>query len=133
MGPVAAGDGFTEAQRHEVDKAIRDAEQLCRLEFSVYVGRTEGESRPFAERLLGAMVAPERSVLVLVDPSAKLLEIVTGSEAHRVLGDADVRLTAAGMQSTFATGDLVGGIVGGVQQLAEHARRPEVRHAQQSR
>ena len=128
MAPVAGGDPFSAAQRHEIDKAIRDAETSCRYEFSVFVGRSEGESRPFAERLHATLVAPERSILVLVDPAARMLEIVTGSEAHRVLDDAQVQLAALTMQSAFATGDLVGGIVQGVQQLAEHARRPQVRH-----
>ena len=128
MAPVASGDAFSAAQRHEIDKAIRDAETVCRCEFSVFVGRSEGESRPFAERLHATLVAPERSILVLVDPAAKLLEIVTGAEARRVLDDAEVQLAALTMQSAFATGDLVGGIVQGVQQLAAHARRPQVRH-----
>jgi hypothetical protein len=127
---VAGGEAFTAAQRHEIDKAIRDAETLCRYEFSVYVGRADGESRPFAERLHAALVAPERSVLVLVDPSAKLLEIVTGSEVRRDLDDAEVRLATLTMQSAFAAGDLVGGITRGVLQLAEHARRPELRHSE---
>jgi hypothetical protein len=35
---VAAGDAFSAAERHEIDKAIRDAETMCRYEFSVYVG-----------------------------------------------------------------------------------------------
>ena len=125
---MAAGDAFTSTQRHAIDKAIRDAETLCRCEFSVYVGRADGESRPFAERLHATLVAPERSVLVLVDPGARLLEIVTGQEARRVLDDAEVELAALTMQSAFATGDLVGGITRGVQQLAEHARRPQLRH-----
>ena len=76
---VAGGDAFSSSQRHEIDKAIRDAETLCRFEFSVFVGRADGESRPFAERLHAALVAPDRSVLVLVDPAAKQLEIVTGA------------------------------------------------------
>ena len=125
---MAAGDAFSSAQRHEIDKAIRDAETLSRIEFSVYVGRSDGEARPFAERLHAALVAPDRSVLVLVDPAAQILEIVTGSDAHRVLDDAEVKLAALTMQSAFATGDLVGGITRGVQQLAEHARRPQLRH-----
>ena len=62
---MAGGDGFTSAQRRDIDKAIRDAETLCRLEFSVYVGRSEGESHPFARRLHAALVAPDRSVLVM--------------------------------------------------------------------
>ena len=125
---MASGDAFTAVQRHEIDKAIRDAETVCRLEFSVFVGRSDGESRPFAERLHAALVAPQRSVLVLVDPAARLVEVVTGTEASRVLDDAEVRLAVLTMESAFATGDLVGGIVQGVQQLAEHARQPRVRH-----
>lgn len=127
---MPGGDAFTAAERHEIDKAIRDAETLCRYEFSVYVGRADGESRPFAERLHAALVAPERSVLVMVDPSAKLLEIVTGSEARRDLDDAEVRLATITMQSAFTAGDLVGGITRGLFQLAEHARRPELRHSE---
>ncbi len=124
----ASGDSFSAAQRNEIDKAIRNAETLSRFEFSVYVGRSEGETRPFAERLHASLVAPDRSVLVLVDPAARLLEIVTGTQAHRDLDDAEVKLAALTMQTAFATGDLVGGITRGVQQLAAHVRRPQLRH-----
>ncbi len=126
---MAAGDAFTSAQRNEIDKAIRDAETLSRIEFSVFVGRSDGETRPFAERLHAALVAPDRSVLVLVDPAAKILEIVTGEKAHLVLDDAEVKLATLTMQTAFSSGDLVGGITRGVRQLAEHARRPQLRHA----
>jgi len=125
---VAAGDAFTSSQRHEIDKAIRDAETLSRIEFSVFVGRSEGETRPFAERLHATLSAPDRSVLVVVDPAARLLEIVSGVDAHRVLDDSEVKLAALTMQTAFADGDLVGGITRGVLQLAEHARRPLTRH-----
>lgn len=127
---MAAGETFTAAQRHEIDKAIRDAETLSRLEFSVFVGRSEGETRPFAERLHSTLAAPARSVLVVVDPAAKLLEVVTGLEAHRVLDDAEVKLAVLTMQTAFAAGDLAGGITRGVLQLAEHARRPMLRHGE---
>jgi uncharacterized membrane protein YgcG len=125
---VGGGEAFTASQRHQIDKAIRDAEQMSRYEFSVYVGASEGETRPFAERLHAALAAPERSVLVLVDPAARIVEVVTGSEARRDLDDAEVKLAVLSMQSAFAAGDLVGGIVAGVQQLAEHARRPTLKH-----
>lgn len=125
---MAAGDAFTAAQRYEIDKAIRDAETMCRYEFSVYVGASDGETRPFAERLHSTLVSPERSVLVLVDPAARIVEIVTGSVARRDLDDAEVKLAVLSMQTAFAAGDLVGGIVAGVHQLAEHARRPTLLH-----
>lgn len=125
---MPGGEGFSAAQRHEIDKAIRDAETMCRLEFSVFVGASEGETRPFAERLHAALVAPSRSVLVMVDPAARIVEVVTGSQARRSLGDEEVKLAALGMQSAFSAGDLVGGIKRGVLQLAEHARHPRLLH-----
>ncbi len=124
-----AGDAFSPEQRYEIDRAIRDAETLSRFEFSVFVGAAEEEARPFAERLHATLTAPDRSVLVVVDPSARILEIVTGAEVRRQLGDAEVRLAALEMQSAFTAGDLVGGIVRGLMMLAEHARRPRTLHA----
>jgi len=127
---VPAGDAFTARERFDIDKAIRDAETVSRYEFSVFVGATEGETRPFAQRLHATLTAPERSVLVMVDPSARILEIVTGTEVKRDLDDGEVRLAALEMQSAFAAGDLVGGITRGVMMLAEHARRPRMLHAE---
>jgi hypothetical protein len=127
---VAAGDAFTSSQRYEIDRAIRDAETVCRYEFSVYVGASEGETRPFAQRLHSTLTAPERSVLVMVDPSARIVEIVTGAEVRRDLEDGEVRLAVLSMQTAFAAGDLVGGITQGVMMLADHARRPRMLHAE---
>ena len=121
---MAAGEAFSASERHEIDKAIRDAETMCRYEFSVYVGAADQEARPFAERLHAALVAPERSVLVLVDPAARILEVVTGTEARRVLDDAEVKLATLSMQAAFAAGDLVGGIVNGLRQLSDQAGHP---------
>jgi len=126
---VPAGDGFSARERYDIDRAIRDAETVCRYEFSVYVGSADEEALPFAQRLHAAMTAPDRSVLVMVDPSARLLEIVTGAEVRRDLEDSEVHLAALAMQSAFAAGDLVGGITRGLMMLAEHARRPRMLHA----
>ena len=53
---MATGEAFTASARAEIDKAIRQAETMCRYEFSVFVGASEGETRPFAERLHAALV-----------------------------------------------------------------------------
>lgn len=127
---MPTGEGFSGSQRYEIDKAIRDAETVCRYEFSVFVGSSEGETRPFAERLHASLVAPERSVLVMVDPAARIVEVVTGSDVRRDLEDSEVRLALLSMQSAFAAGDLVGGIKQGLLQLAQHARRPRMLHAE---
>lgn len=126
---MPSGEGFSSDQRYEIDRAIRAAETACRYEFSVYVGAAEGEAGPFARRLHAALVAPARSVLILVDPAARLLEIVTGSVVRRDLPDEQVRLAAVAMQSAFGEGDLVGGIKRGLAQLADAARKPATLHA----
>jgi hypothetical protein len=129
VAPVASGDGFSADQRYEIDRAIRAAETVCRFEFSVYVGPADGEPGPFAQRLHASLIAPSRSVLILVDPAARVLEIVTGSVVRRVLADDAVRLAAVAMESAFGAGDLVGGIKRGVAQLADAARQPATLHA----
>ena len=76
-------------------------------------------------------MAPSRSILVLVDPDARAVEVVTGSEVRRTLRDSEVELAVAQMQTLFAEGDLVGGLRRGIQMLAEHARAPQTLHAHQ--
>jgi len=125
---VPVGDAFSSAQEAEIDRAIRGAETSCRFEFSVYVGAVDGDPHGYAHRLHASLVSPDRSVLVLVDPAGRAIEVVTGSVVRRSLSDDAVRLAAAGMQSAFAAGDLVGGIKHGVGQLAESARQPESLH-----
>ena len=125
---MAAGE-LSSADRYEIDRAIRSAEQSCRYEFSVFVGRAEGDSRAFAVRLHGASVAPDRSILVMVDPTARTVEVVTGADVRRTLDDHQVELAVLQMRSDFAEGELVRGLVRGICHLADHARSPDTRHA----
>lgn len=126
---MPAGDPFTKSERFALDDAIRQAEQLCRLEFSVFVGNSEGDPRSFATSLHNSLVVPARSVLVMVDPTRRVLEVVTGGYARRTLSDAEVELAVVAMQSEFATGGLVSGLLRGIHLLADHARAPETLHA----
>lgn len=127
--PVAGGDSLRSVDRAVLDETIRKAEQLARVEFSVFVGTAEGDPRRFALNLHAALVAPARSILIMVDPAQRLLEVVTGSYVRRTLTDTEVELAVAAMQSEFAAGDLVGGLRRGIHMLAEHARAPQTLHA----
>jgi uncharacterized membrane protein YgcG len=124
---VAAGD-FSSAERYALDETIRRAEQQSRVEFSLFVGSAEGEPRAFATQLHNSLVAPARSILIMVDPDARALEIVTGGYVRRTLTDREVELTALQMQTSFAEGDLVGGLKRGIAMLAEHARPQNTLH-----
>ena len=127
---MAAGDPLTAADRLALDKAIRRAEQQCRFEFSVYVGPTEGEGiRAFATRLHHRLVAPDRSVLVYVDPARRVTEVVTGHDVRRHLSDAEVELAVLAMQGEFRDGNLTSGLSRGIALLAEHARAQNTLHA----
>jgi uncharacterized membrane protein YgcG len=125
---VAAGE-LSSRDRTELDKAIRAAEQTCRFEFSLFLGNAQGDSRDHAERLHAALVAPDRSVLVLVDRSARLIEVVTGTVVRRHLTDREVELSVIAMQTAFAENDFVGGLKRGLSMLAEHARPQNTLHA----
>ncbi len=127
---MAGGDRFTASERFVLDEAIRKAEQLSRVEFSVFVGHAEGEARAFARSLHAALAAPARSVLIMVDPDARAVEVITGSWVRRELTDQEVELAIAEMVTLFAEGDLVGGLRRGIQMLADHARAPQTLHAQ---
>lgn len=114
---------LTNAQQAALDATIRAAEQHCRAEISVFVGPIEGQDpRRFATSLHNTLVLPARSILVMVDPTLRAVEVVTGGEVRRNLTDAEAALAIEEMTRSFADGDLAGGLVRGVRLLAEHAR-----------
>ncbi|MEU4392887.1 DUF5130 family protein [Kribbella sp. NPDC023855] len=125
---MPAGDAFTPEQLYDIERAVRNAEAASGLHFSVYVGGADSETRPFALELLNELDDPDNSVLVYVDPAGRRLEIVTGPNARRQLSDTSAGLAALTMQTSFATGDLTGGLVTGVQQLGDHAHQAPMVH-----
>jgi len=106
-----------------VDEALRLADASTGLTFSVYIGDLAEPVRESAEALHAELADPARSVLLAISPNQRLLEIVTGSIARRRILDRDCKLAALSMAAAFAGGDLGGGIVAGLAQLADHAGR----------
>ncbi|MEY9861517.1 putative membrane protein YgcG [Catenulispora sp. GAS73] len=128
---MPAGDAFTAGQEQDIAKAIATAEQQTGLTFSVYVGSVEGDLRAQAVRLHRQLPDADDAVLVVVDPRRNQLQIVTGVDAKRRVDDRAAGLAAAAMASTFALGDLAGGLVNGLGSLMEHAQKAPVLHADQ--
>jgi uncharacterized membrane protein YgcG len=128
---VPAGDAFSTRQEQDIQKAVGQAEKQTGLKYSVYVGSVEGDMHAQALRLHRELEDSAHAVLVVVDPRRNQLEIVTGSEARRRIDDRAASLAGASMASTFAVGDLAGGIVNGIQSLAEHAQAAPVLHVDQ--
>ena len=126
---MPAGDAFSASQVKAIERALRQAEQESGLTYSVYVGSPDEDLRQYGRRLFGLM--GERAsavVVVLVDPAARRLEILTGDRSARALDDRATALGAMSMTSSFSAGDLAGGIVAGLHTLAEHARQPRTLH-----
>jgi uncharacterized membrane protein YgcG len=114
---------LSEKDRAALDATIRAAEQACRAEISVYVGPVDGtDPRAFATSLHNTLVAPARSILIMVDPGRKALEVVTGGYVRRNLTDDESALAVEEMTRSFADGDLAGGLTRGIRLLADHAR-----------
>lgn len=128
VGSVPAGEAFSPAQQEQINRAIEIAEREGELHLAVYVGATDGDTRVAARALLRQIPDRSRAVLIYVDPARRALEIVTGSEASRVLDDRACSLAALAMTSSFVAGDLAGGIADGLRLLGEYAHRPRVLH-----
>ncbi|MEU5787411.1 DUF5130 family protein [Micromonospora purpureochromogenes] len=114
---------FTTRQLLRIDEALRLADQGTGLVFSVYVGGLDEPIREHAERLHRQLAEPDRSVLIAVSPNQRQLEVVTGRHARKRIPDTYARLAALSMVAAFGGGDLTGGIINGLDQLASHAGR----------
>jgi hypothetical protein len=114
---------FTTRQLLRLDEALRLADESTGLIFSVYVGDLDEPVRGHAEKLHAQLAEPARAVLVAVSPNQRLLEVVTGAEARKRLPDRSAKLAALSMAAAFSGGDLAGGLVSGLAQLADQAGR----------
>lgn len=122
--PPEVLDGpFSTRQLLRIDEALRLADQGSGLVFSVYVGGLDEPVREHVARLHRQLAEPDRSVLIAVSPNQRQLEIVTGRYARKRIPDAYAKLAALSMVASFGVGDLAGGIIQGLDQLASHAGR----------
>lgn len=121
--PEVLDGPFTTRQLLRIDEALRTADKSTGLVFSVYLGDLDEPVRRHAEKLLGQLAEPARSVLIAISPNQRALEIVTGAEARKRLPDRSAKLAALSMVAAFGGGDLAGGVIAGLDQLASHAGR----------
>jgi len=125
---VATGDGLDPRQQERIESAVERARSENGLDVSVLVGDLElddlSQFRPAAEKLHAAL--GDRSpaaVLVVVAPGQRRVEVVTGPLVRRRVPDRVSALAVLSMTSAFRGGDLVGGIVDAVRQIADSAGR----------
>lgn len=125
---MATGDGLDPRQQERIEAAVERVRAENGLDLSVLVGDLELDDltqfRAASERLHAAL--GERSpsaVLLVVAPGQRRVEIVTGPAIRRRVPDRVCALAVLSMTSAFRGGDLVGGIVDAVRQIADAAGR----------
>ena len=119
---------FSYQELARLDEALTMSSRETGLRFTLYVGDLGPRSRERAEELHARSGGnPTESVLIAVSPGERVVEVVTGASAARRLPDRACALAVLSMTSSFSSGDLVGGIVNGLRQLADQAGRPPVR------
>lgn len=124
MPGSGADAAFNPRQLERIDDALTLASQDAKLTFSLYVGALAEPTRPTAEAMLDRLPEPADSVLVVVSPGQRVLEIVTGIDASERIPNRICALAALTMRAAFSSGDLVGGIVNGIRILSDAAGQP---------
>jgi uncharacterized membrane protein YgcG len=131
-GAVAAqpnrDDGLSVSQQERIDHAVSRCRSENGLDVSVLVGdlqvdSTDGEAfRAAAEKLHAALGERAHSaVLVVVAPGQRRVEVVTGPGARRRVPDRVAGLAVLSMVTAFRGGDLAGGLLDGLRQIAQGA------------
>jgi hypothetical protein len=119
--PEVLDGPFSTRQLLRIDEALRLADEATGLTFTVYVGGLDEPVRHHAEKLHSQLADPDHSVLIAISPNQRVLEVVTGAEARKRILDRDAKLAALSMVGAFNGGDLAGGVVAGLDQLASRA------------
>ena len=128
MAAGSPGDGLTPRQQERIEHAV----SLCRsengLDVSVLVGDLDladtSEFRAAAERLHAALGSRSSgAVLLVVAPGQRRVEIVSGPVVRRRVPDRVSALAVLSMTTAFGGGDLSGGIIDALRQVADAAGR----------
>lgn len=120
---------FSSSRLSQLDEALTLASRETGLDFSIYVGDLGADSRATAESLHSAIGDRSReSVLIALSPEQRVVELVTGAEAGRRIPDRGCKLAVMSMVAFFKEGDLPGGLVSGLRQLADQAGPAARRH-----
>ena len=119
---------FSFQELARIDEALTMSSRETGLRFTLYIGDLGKQTRIRAEELHGLSGDHlAESVLIAVSPGQRVVEVVTGAAAGRRLPDRACALAVLAMTSSFASGDLIGGLVNGLRQLSDQAGRTPVR------
>lgn len=106
--------------RKLIDQSVREAEEHTGLQFCVYLGPANEDTRAHAESLFVQAGLQDRpAVLLLVSPDQQKVEIVTAPEATERLTDEECAAALQEMTPYFARQQFVDGLIVGLRELSE--------------
>lgn len=129
---MAAGnprdEGLSVSQQERIEHTVSICRSQHGLDVSVLVGDLDladlSGFRAGAETLHAALGERAHSaVLLVVAPGQRRVEVVTGPAARRRVPDRVAALAVLSMTTAFSGGDLAGGIVDALRQMADAAGR----------
>lgn len=133
---MAAGKdaGLSARARQRITAAVEACRAQNGLDVSVLVGDLTLDSPEQFSAAAAALHAAlgERAptaVLVVVAPGQRQVQVVVGSRVRRRVPDRVCALAVLSMTTAFSGGDLAGGIVDGIRQIADGAGRRDPRTA----
>ena len=122
--------GLTPSQQERLATALERCRRDNGLDVSVLVGDLDVTDpalfRAAAEQVhAGLGERSHHAVLIIVAPGQRKLEVITGPGARRRVPDRVAALAVMSMVSAFAGGDLIGGLLDGLRQIADAAGKGE--------
>lgn len=123
------GATFSQSEIDAFERALVEAEDRSGMRFALYVGGPESEPKEFATTLLSGQREPASTVVLVVDPDSRAVQIATGTEAARRINDADCDLAAANIQYESDRAGLASGIVNALNLLGGGGRELPIRNA----
>lgn len=136
---MATGSGGLPARQQErIEDDLQKIRDENGLDVSVLVGDLDlddlSQFRGGSERLHAALgPRSDEAVLIVVAPGQRRVEIVTGAGVRRRVPDRVCALAVLSMTTAFSGGDLGGGIVEGLRQIADSAGRREALNPAQAK
>jgi uncharacterized membrane protein YgcG len=126
VGAGRRAEGLSVSQQERIDHAVGQCREQNGLDVSVLVGDLGitdlSGFREAAETLHAALGERAASaVLVVIAPGQRRVEVVTGAAARRRVPDRVAALAVLSMTTAFSGGDLAGGIIDGLRQMADAA------------
>jgi len=128
----SSGSGLDVRQQERIEHAVQTCRERNGLDVSVLIGDLDLPDldgfRAASERLHAALgdQRAHTAVLIVVAPGQRRVEVVTGPGVRRRVPDRVCALAVLSMTSAFGGGDLAGGIVDALRQVADAAGRRAV-------